>query len=203
MEIGEEMSDSKIVTKILRTLTEQFTYVVVSIEESQNVEEMTVDDLQGSLVMHENKFNRGSREENDQVLQVEDRFNVITSRGRGNYRGRGRGRGRQTPFDKASIECYKCHKLGHFQNECPRWEREAHYASVDEEDDLLLMVEVGDNASRQNVWYIGSVKLGNNDKLEITGKGNMRIKIGNANDTISDVYCVPELKNNLLSVGQF
>ena len=33
---GEEMSDSKIVEKILRTLTDKFTYVVVSIEESKD-----------------------------------------------------------------------------------------------------------------------------------------------------------------------
>ena len=34
---GEDMSDSKIVEKILRTLTNKFTYVVVSIEESKYI----------------------------------------------------------------------------------------------------------------------------------------------------------------------
>ena len=32
---------------------------------------------------------------------------------------RGRGRGRQA-FNKAIVECYKCHQLGHFQYECPK-----------------------------------------------------------------------------------
>ena len=39
------------------------------------------------------------------------------SQGRGSFRGIGRGRGRQT-FNKAIVECYNCHKLGHFQWEC-------------------------------------------------------------------------------------
>ncbi|XP_071700148.1 uncharacterized protein [Rutidosis leptorrhynchoides] len=50
---GEEMSDSKIMEKILRTLTEKFTYIVVSIEETQDTEKMTIDELQSSLVVHE------------------------------------------------------------------------------------------------------------------------------------------------------
>ena len=39
------------------------------------------------------------------------------SQGRESFRGRGRGRSRQT-FNKATVECYNCHKLGHFQWEC-------------------------------------------------------------------------------------
>ncbi|GAA0148222.1 hypothetical protein LIER_07728 [Lithospermum erythrorhizon] len=50
---GEAMTDTKIVQKILRTLTDKYTYIVVSIEESNDIETMTVDELQGSLTMHE------------------------------------------------------------------------------------------------------------------------------------------------------
>jgi len=102
---GEDMTDSKIVEKILRTLTDKFTYVVVSIEESKDTERMTIDELQSSLSVHEKKFKKISHEEDDQALNVR-------GRGRGSYRGRGRGRGRS--FNKATIECYNCHNLGHF-----------------------------------------------------------------------------------------
>ena len=98
------MPDSKIVEKILQTLTDKFTYVVVSIEESKDTEKMTIDELQSSLSVHEKKFKKISHEEDDQALN-------IRGRGRGSYRGRGRGRGRS--FNKATIECYICHKLGH------------------------------------------------------------------------------------------
>ncbi|KAD5316822.1 hypothetical protein E3N88_16768 [Mikania micrantha] len=47
---GEEMTDVKIVEKVLRSLTEGFTYVVCSIEESKDTDEMSVDELQSSLL---------------------------------------------------------------------------------------------------------------------------------------------------------
>ena len=115
---GETMEDSKIVEKILRTLTERFKYVVVSIEEAKDTDSMTIDELQSSLVVHEQKFRRMSSEGEDQTR----------GRGRGTMsRGRGRGRGR-TNFSKATVECYKCHNLGHFQYECPTWNKKANYA---------------------------------------------------------------------------
>ena len=39
---GEDMLDKKIVEKIMRTLTEKFTYVVVSIEESKDTDNMSL-----------------------------------------------------------------------------------------------------------------------------------------------------------------
>ncbi|GAA0142403.1 hypothetical protein LIER_03310 [Lithospermum erythrorhizon] len=55
---GETITDTKIVQKILRTLTDKYTYIIVSIEESSDIETMIVDELQGTLTMHEKKFKR-------------------------------------------------------------------------------------------------------------------------------------------------
>lgn len=46
-----------------------------------------------------------------------------------------------------------------------------------------------------------SVKLGNNKRMEVVGKGNLKLMFNGASYMISDVYYVPELKNNLLSLG--
>ncbi|GAA0152485.1 hypothetical protein LIER_10957 [Lithospermum erythrorhizon] len=150
------MKDSVVVEKILRTLADQYTYVVVSIEESHNIEEMDMDELQSTLQLHEQKFNRSSQIDSDQVLQVEDRYNAEKIfRGRGNFRGKGRGRGRLHPFNKSTVEWYKCHNLGHFQYECPKWNKEANYvAKLDEEDELVLMAAVGDEEFTLKKWYI-------------------------------------------------
>ncbi|XP_012084119.1 uncharacterized protein LOC105643278 [Jatropha curcas] len=78
---GEEMPDKKIVEKILRTLTEKFTYVVVSIEESKDTNTMSIDELQSLLVVREQKFRRPSNNDEDQVLKVEGRSNT-SNRGR-------------------------------------------------------------------------------------------------------------------------
>ena len=246
---GEVMTDSKVVEKILRTLSEKFMYVVVSIEESKDIETVTLDELQSSLVVHEQKFKK-SEKGDDQVLKI-THGRGMGSRGRGSFaRGRGRGRGR-TAFNKSTVECYKCHKLGHFQNECPKWEEEANYADLEDEEMLLMAFveeleidevhqeEAGNQvvvhslmvgserqeSLRKKVWFLDSgcsnhmsgdkslfstldekfrhsVKLGNNKRMEVVGKGNLKLMFNGASYMISDVYYVPELKNNLLSLGQ-
>ncbi|GAA0173161.1 transmembrane signal receptor [Lithospermum erythrorhizon] len=223
---GEEMTDTKIVEKILRTLTDKFTYICVSIEESTDTGNMTVDELQSTLSMHEKKFQRFQKEEEDQVLKVESRYGSSSrGRGRDSFR-RGRGGGRQ-PFSKTTIECYKCHKMGHFQYECPTWKKEAHYTTVEEEEDDMLLMAQSEVSGKElsKVWFIDSgcsnhmcrseelftsldktfshsVKLGNDTKLTVIGKGIVKIKLNNVTYSIGDVYFVPELKTNLLSVGQ-
>ncbi|GAA0172790.1 hypothetical protein LIER_26543 [Lithospermum erythrorhizon] len=135
---GDNITELKIVKRILRTLTDQFTYVVVSIEESRDIESMTVDELQSSLDTHEQKFKKGGNIEEEQVLKVEQ-SSYGRGRGRFSSRGRGRGKGRQS-FNKATMECYKCHNIGHFKYECPQWNKEANFAELDDnEGEILLM----------------------------------------------------------------
>eukprot|EP00258_Populus_trichocarpa_P031704 XP_024447723.1 uncharacterized protein LOC112325426 [Populus trichocarpa] len=90
---GEDMQDVKIVEKILRTLTDKFNYIVCSIEESKDIDLLSVDELQSSLIVHEQKFRRTNSE--DQALKVTfDEGQGRGGRGRNTYRGRGYGRGR-------------------------------------------------------------------------------------------------------------
>jgi len=60
---GEKMNDSTIVEKILRSLTPKYDYVVCSIEESKDIDELSLDELQSSLLVHEQKMNRNSSSE--------------------------------------------------------------------------------------------------------------------------------------------
>ncbi|KAL2460390.1 Tricyclene synthase [Abeliophyllum distichum] len=123
--------------------------------------------------------------------------------------GRGRGRG----LNRTTIKRFKCHQLGHFQYECLKWEKAANYAEIDEDEELLLMAFVEENkSSREGVWFLDSgcsnhmtwnikwftefdkdyrhsVKLGNNMRMG---------EVGDVKQVVSDVYYIPELKNNLL-----
>jgi len=49
----ESMKDSKIMEKVLQTLTSHFDHMVVAIEESKDLESMTVEELQNFLEAHE------------------------------------------------------------------------------------------------------------------------------------------------------
>ncbi|KAJ9543711.1 hypothetical protein OSB04_023418 [Centaurea solstitialis] len=204
---GEVLTDRKIVEKILRNLTERFTYVVVSIEEAKDTDNMTVDELQSTLLVHEQKFRKVSNEGEDQVLKVESRFGsrgraavqkgrgrAMVPRGRGQTRGGGMfGRGHGGAISKATAECYKCHKLGHLQYECPTWDKEANYVEIEEDEEMLLMAHVELSEDRKStVWFVDS----DDTKLLVRGKGVVTIALNGIIYNISDVYYVPKLKNN-------
>ena len=46
--------------KILHSLEPKFDYVVCSIEESKDIDALSIDELQSSLLVHEQKINRSS-----------------------------------------------------------------------------------------------------------------------------------------------
>lgn len=57
------------------------------------------------------------------------------ARGRGGFHGWGGGR-----KSRDQVECYKCHKLGHYQSESPNWhEYDTNFTKHDGSEELLLM----------------------------------------------------------------
>jgi len=226
---GENMKENIITAKILRSMTAKFNYVVCFIEESNNMDIMTIDELQSSLLVHEQRMLLTVEEE--QVMQAVTDDKSGRGRGRGRSRGgsfRDRGRGRQS-FNKAEIQCFKCHKFGHFQYECSTWEKKANYTEVEEdkveEDELLLMATTDLNEGNKTDWFLDSrcsnhmsgnkdwfseldetyrhkVKLGNDAQIVVMGRGSVQIILHGITHVFSHVFYVPELKNNLLSIGQ-
>lgn len=113
------------------------------------------------------------------------------------------------------IECFKCHELGHFQYECPSWERNVNYAEHDEEEELLLMAHLEEHkTNHEEVWYIdsgcsnhmtgnknlfttldeghrSSVELGNSARMMVMREGNVRISMGGHAHVIIYVFYIP------------
>ncbi|MCH80155.1 copia-type polyprotein [Trifolium medium] len=221
---GETMEQRIVVEKILRSMTRRFNYVVCAIEESNNVETLSIDELQGSLLVHEQKMKPVKEEE--QALKVSHgERNSSSIRGRGRNSKGNQGRGKR--INKENIECYKCHKVGHFQYECPNLEDYANYADFDDTEEVLLMAfdSSSPEQHKNKVWFIDSgcsnhmcgikewffdldtnfretVKLGDNSQMKVVGKGNVKLHIHGMTQVITAVYYIPELKNNLLSLGQ-
>ncbi|XP_070019488.1 uncharacterized protein [Nicotiana sylvestris] len=94
---GDDIEDVRVVEKILHTLTPKFDFVVCAIEESKDLDYMTVKQLEGSLQAHEAKIKRRQEVTLEQLLKTHASFKDYGGEKiyQGNTRGRGsHGRGR-------------------------------------------------------------------------------------------------------------
>ncbi|KAH0679867.1 hypothetical protein KY284_020952 [Solanum tuberosum] len=66
--LGDKSDDVAIVEKILRSVTPKFNFVVCAIEESHDIDKLSLDKLQSLLLVHEKKLIQPEQEE--QALQV-------------------------------------------------------------------------------------------------------------------------------------
>lgn len=114
--LGKNVQETMVMEKVLRSMSKKFNYVVCSIEKANDVTTLSIDELQSSLMVHEQRM-EGPKEE-EHALKVS---NAGRSQGSGQGLRGGRGKGRKK-FNKETLECYHCHKLGHYQSECPDWE---------------------------------------------------------------------------------
>ncbi|XP_024966042.1 uncharacterized protein LOC112506260 [Cynara cardunculus var. scolymus] len=178
---GEDMNDVKIVEKILRTLTENFNFVLRSFEESKDIDQLTIDELQKEVAALQEEVAVAVQGEEEE--EEHDQF-------------------------RSTIECYWCHKLGHFQYECPNLERGANYVEFDESEELLLMAhaEIDGNGNKE-IWFLDSgcsnhmtdnkdwfvdidegfkhiVKLGDSSRLAVMGKGNIKFEVEGCSDAL-------------------
>ncbi|GKV47387.1 hypothetical protein SLEP1_g54294 [Rubroshorea leprosula] len=174
-------------------------------------------------------FNKGQGDHNNNYGVGGDDQEKSNFGHRQNIRGRGRGRGTGR-YDKSHVECYSCHKHGHYSSEGRYKENDqkAHY--VQEEDDseyhALLMVTSTNEASNYHTWFLDTgctnhmcgkkeffvdldesyrskVKFADESTVPVMGKGRILIKLKNGDHNyISDVFYVPDMKSNLLSLSQ-
>ncbi|CAM8951423.1 unnamed protein product [Rhodiola kirilowii] len=190
---GGYIKEIMIIEKIIRSLSKKFNYAVCAIEESNNLDTITLDELQSSLLLHEQRMVDDN--EDDHVLKISCDEKGIGSRGQRPYRGSFRGgRRRGRSYHRAHVECFNCHKLGHSQFDCPNSSKVANYAELDDKEELLLMSYVDkEEVQRDGVWFLDlgcsnhmtglkhwftsliegfrhSVKLGNSERMEVRGK---------------------------------
>ena len=90
---GEQMGDVIIVEKILRSMTSEFAYVVCSIKESKDVTNLSIAELQSSLLLHEQQMVSQTIKEKLLKVSLGDESNCKKSSTWINH-GRGRGCGR-------------------------------------------------------------------------------------------------------------
>jgi gag-polypeptide of LTR copia-type len=75
---GEKLAENQVVKKVLRTLTDEFENIVYAIEELKDLSTLTIDELAGSLMAHEQRRKK-KHETLEEALQVKTSLNNIKS----------------------------------------------------------------------------------------------------------------------------
>lgn len=170
--LGEKVEESYVVKKLLRAVPTKFLQIASAIEQFGNLEEMSVEEVIGSLKAHEERL-RGSgevsegklllteeewkkreQEKDGQLLLTREEWQKRSSnwgtRGGGENRSRDGYRGVR---DRSKVKCFNCGAYGHFAGECrkSRKEKEArdskpevNLSQVNDDEPALLLAECGD-----------------------------------------------------------
>ncbi|KAI3510554.1 hypothetical protein L1887_17645 [Cichorium endivia] len=149
--LGYELEEVELVKRLLDSMPKSFLQIVASIEQCFELDSMLFDEAVGRLKAYEERIKGSEKTEDTQgglLLTREEKSNgCMHCGGGGSHRdgfGRGRGRGRgsgrsqdgkERVRDKSHVKCYKCGEFGHYNNECPKWEKEANF--IEEEPALL------------------------------------------------------------------
>ncbi|XP_048128417.1 uncharacterized protein LOC125312842 [Rhodamnia argentea] len=205
---SDKTEDVTIVEKILRSLTLKFNFVVCSIQEAKDIEELSIVEPQGSLLVHEQNFLQEELEEKalkataDHFRHQQERILVEVEQGE--------------PMNvTVSIKSLMVIFLVMLKVEDEGVEVSTQLFSNQETEKIS-----------SNPWYIDtgcsnhkfgdkkafsaldesfrtSVKFGDDSTVPVKGKWTLAIvPKGTSVQMIKEVFYVPELKTNLLSVGQ-
>ena len=87
-----KLDDQMVVEKLLRLLSPWVDYIMCAIEESKNLEDLKIEELQGSLEAHEQRLNdRDTKRSTNQALQAhpskgKGRWKWSTDKGKGSHK---------------------------------------------------------------------------------------------------------------------
>ncbi|KAA0026189.1 integrase [Cucumis melo var. makuwa] len=124
-----------------------------------------------------------------------------SGRGRGFGRNQGGGRG-----NFSHIQCFNCRKYGHFQGDCWALKNGVGNTTMNmhkeqkknDEDILFLACSVQDDVVESTC----EVKTDANTRLQVKDQGDILVKTKKGTKRVTNVFYVPGLKHNLLSIGQ-
>ncbi|XP_057540645.1 uncharacterized protein LOC130818492 [Amaranthus tricolor] len=127
----DTIEDVKIIRKILRTLTKKFDHIVAAIEESnKDLSSLTMTELMGSLLAHEERMRKFEKQPIEQAFQAKLKFsnngkninghgnNFQPKKGNFNNRGRGRGNHKNQGSRDNNSYCILCKKNNHNTRDC-------------------------------------------------------------------------------------
>ena len=158
--LGHTLDEKRQVRKLLGSVPEKFIQIVAAIEQFADLNTMPFQEAVGRLKAFEERTKKAVKEEDGSsslfYSKVDEKKETKEHKceycgcdarqkdfGRGQGRGRGSGRSQgdgRAQRDKSNVKCFKCNELGHFSNECPKWENKKDEANlIQYEDDEPLL----------------------------------------------------------------
>ncbi|GKB08670.1 retrovirus-related pol polyprotein from transposon TNT 1-94 [Tanacetum coccineum] len=201
---GESLSDTRVIEKILCSLPPSFDYIVVAIEESKDIDSMTIDQLMGSLQAHEDKLvKRREKEPLEQALYSKVSFK---EREKSFLHGKEQGRGAvifvvvvlskardEDKEEKMSIKKMRTNGLlieevvgeaFNIKEECTssrQVEEKGNLVEVQDEDKLtLLMARHDKQEERIKPWHIDSAA-----STRMTGEEDLFMEMEQSKDNVT------------------
>ncbi|KAG6530437.1 hypothetical protein ZIOFF_012676 [Zingiber officinale] len=179
---GDKIGDDAVVEKILRTIPLKYDHVVSSIQESHDIELLTIAELKGMIESHIDRIEaKTETPANEEALKSQVTLNTTDSsqrgggfnRGRGRarrgYRGRGRGNysnqgrsGDNAMQERFSAHCYNCGKYGHKIADCryKKFNNHGNQANIagnygeDSNESETLLLASNSLPANENVWFL-------------------------------------------------
>ncbi|KAE8732422.1 senescence-associated protein DIN1-like [Hibiscus syriacus] len=176
--------------------------------------------FQGSSKSHEARLNITEEKTEDRAfheVMAEDKAEAMDTKIKHN-----------NEITKGLSNAFTVKKFWHVKADCWRRSKQEQTSYAEQEDDEIKLFKAYQEnaASHRNIWFLDSgcsnhmtgvkslfneidetfkqkVTLGDNKKIQVEGKGNVAVKSSSGNvKLLYDVYYIPSLSQNLLSVGQ-
>ncbi|KAA8519315.1 hypothetical protein F0562_013571 [Nyssa sinensis] len=204
--LGSGFTDSRIVEKILVTVPERYEATITTLENTKDLSKISSAELLNALQAPEQR--RLMRK--DKTIE-----GALAAKHQNDFEGNGAStaKGKNGNQKKSYPPCQHCGKKGH-----PPFRYQ-------EDEDQLFVASCFASSSSTESWLIDSsctnhmtndkelfrdlrptditkVIIGNGDFISVKGKGTITISSSAGPKKISDVLYVPEIDQNLLSVGQ-
>ncbi|KAH9650921.1 hypothetical protein KPL70_026553 [Citrus sinensis] len=195
---------------LLQSLSDSYDQLIINLMNNNPVDSLVFDDVAAFVL---NEESRRKNKENRQVsLQQAEALSV--TRGRSTERGPNgsQNHGRLKSRSKKNVKCYNYGKKGHVKKEC--WSNQKRRDGKEPELSNAQGCVTNSGATwhmtSRREWFHtyepilgGSVYMGNDHALEITGIGTIKIKMFDGTiRIIGEVRHVNGLKKNILSLGQ-
>ncbi|KAG8501561.1 hypothetical protein CXB51_003867 [Gossypium anomalum] len=223
--LGEQFSEARIVEKVLSTLPERYEAKISSLENSRDLETISLTELINALYAQEQRRASRIEEHQEGVFQAKARATSSTS----TYKGKKNWRNRPKPDAvKGKYQLCRFYKRpGHPEARC--WFRRdalcQHCKKKGHVERVFAVSCLAGQSKGSKGWLLDSgctnhmspdatifktmdrscktkVKIGNGQFIKAEGKGDVQICTATGDKIIKNVLLVPEIYRNLLSIYQ-